>query len=178
MIEEGEELTPVEAVKASSDEVTDKLVEKLSEKFAALIGAKDKKETPVQENCGSKHVKEEADEKDKGDEPPPMEDQEDVKEDSPLTTGAMEKILAQTISKLGLHTEDSRTTKKKREITLKEFKKNLTKEDIFKYMHRAGTQNPQIQEIVYEQAVLASKNNKPVEVLRQVINIMKKNKKS
>jgi len=168
----------------TEEDLTDKIVSKLSEKFADLIKPKVEvtggKMELVEESCGKKHVKEEADDKDEGDEPPPMEDQEEVKEetqpDAPLTTGAMEKILSQTISKLGLHTEGSRTTKKKKEVTLEQFKKKLTKEDIFKYMHRAGTQNPQIQEIVYEQAVLAAKNNKPIEVLRQVINIMKKKK--
>jgi len=164
----------------TEDDFTDKLVSKLSEKFADLIKpkveVKSGKMEAVKENCGMKHVKEETDEKVDADEPPPLEDQEGVEENTPLTSGAMEKILAQTISKLGLHTEGSRTTKKKKEMTLEQFKKRLTKEDIYKYIDRAGTKNPQIQEIVYEQAVLAAGNNKPVEVLRQVINIMKKKK--
>jgi len=173
--------TVKEDIQAEED-LTDKIVSKLSEKFADLIKPKVEVKSGrmevVEESCGKKHVKEEADEKDDGDEPPPMEDQEEVEENTPLTTGAMEKILAQTISKLGLHTEGSRTTKKKKEITLEQFKQKLTEKDIYKYMEKAGTQNPQIQEIVYEQAVLAAGNNKPIEVLRQVINIMKKKKKS
>ena len=173
--------TVKEDIQAEED-LTDKIVSKLSEKFADLIKPKVEVKSGrmevVEESCGKKLVKEEADEKDDGDEPPPMEDQEEVEENTPLTTGAMEKILAQTISKLGLHTEGSRTTKKKKEITLEQFKQKLTEKDIYKYMEKAGTQNPQIQEIVYEQAVLAAGNNKPIEVLRQVINIMKKKKKS
>jgi len=140
------------------------------------VEVKSVKMESIKENCGMKHVKEEADEKDETDEPPPLEDQENVEEDSPVTATTMEKILTQTISKLGLHTEGSKTTKKKKKITLEQFKKKLTQEDIYKYIERAGTKNPQIQEIVYEQAVLAAGNNKPVEVLRQVINIMKKKK--
>jgi hypothetical protein len=172
--------TTVKEDVATEEDLTDKIVNKLSEKFAELIKpkveVKSGKMEVVEENCGKKHVKEE-DEKDSGDEPPPLEDQEEVQEDTPLTTGAMEKILAQTISKLGLHTE-STTEKKKKQLTLEQFKKKLTKEDVYKYIDRAGTKNPQIQEIVYEEAVIAAGNNKPIEVLRHVISIMKKRKKS
>jgi hypothetical protein len=165
IIEENEEYDAVQAVKDNSDELTDKLVEKLSEKFASIIGSKQEKVKPVKEE------KEEEEEETK--------DQEEVQENEPaMSQGQMDKILAQTISKLGLHTEDSRTTKKKKELTLEQFKKTLTKEDVFKYMERAGAKNPKIQEIVYEQAVLAAKDSTPVEVLRQVITIMKKRKKS
>jgi len=171
--------TTVKEDVATEEDLTDKIVSKLSEKFADLIKPKVEvtsgKMEVVEEKCSAKHVKEE---EDKDDDEAPSEEKEDVKEDTPLTSGAMEKILSQTISKLGLHTEDSRTTKKKKEVTLKEFKKNLSKDDIYKYIDRAGTKNPQIQEIVYEQAVIAAGNNKPIEVLRQVINIMKKQKKS
>ena len=174
--------TTVKEDVATEEDITDKIVSKLSEKFADLIKpkaeVKSAKMQVVEESCGKKHVKEEDDMEDEADEAPAekIEEQEEVKESEPLTTGAMEKILAQTIQKLGLHTEGSRTTKKKKELTLEQFKRNLTKEDIFKYMDRAGTKNTQIQEIVYEQAVLAAKNSTPVEVLRQVINIMKKKK--
>ena len=172
--------TTVKEDVATEEDLTDKIVSKLSEKFAELIKpkveVKSGKMEVVEENCGKKHVKEE-DEKEEGDEPPPMEDQEDVQEDTPLTTGAMEKILSQTISKLGLHTE-STTEKKKKSLTLEQFKKKLTTEDVYKYIDRAGTKNPQIQEIVYEEAVTAAGNNNPIDVLRQVIHIMKKTKKS
>lgn len=162
----------------TEDDITEKIVNKLSEKFADLIKPKAEvtsaKMEVVEESCGKKHMKEE----DEAEEEKPeekIEEQEKVKESEPLTTDAMEKILSQTIQKLGLHTEN-KETKKKKELTIDEFKKNLTREDIFKYMRRAGAKNPQVQEIVYEQAVLASKNSTPIEVLKQVINIMKKKK--
>lgn len=171
--------TTVKEDVATEEDITDKIVSKLSEKFADLIKpkaeVKSAKMQVVEESCGKKHMKEE-DESDAEEVEDEKDEKEEVEESTPLTTGAMEKILAQTISKLGLHTEGSRTTKKKKELTLEQFKRNLTKEDIFKYMDRAGTKNTQIQEIVYEQAVLAAKNSTPVEVLRQVINIMKKKK--
>ena len=40
-------------------------------------------------------------------------------------------------------------------------------------MERAGTKNKQIQKIVYEQAEAAAKSSKPVEVLKQVVKIIK-----
>lgn len=149
----------------NEDALTDKIAQKLAEKLSLREQAKE--EMPEEEE------KEEKDEKKE-------EKKEEVKEekevDEFLKNGAMEKILSQTLERLGLHTEDSKTAKKKTEITLDEFKKNLTKEDIFKYMDRAGTKNPKVQEIVYEQAVLAAKNSTPVEVLRQVIKLTKKQK--
>jgi len=72
--------------------------------------------------------------------------------------------------------ENKKVPKKKKEITLEQFKKTLTTEDIYKYIGKAGSKNPRIQEIVYEQAVHAAGNNKPINILRQVIKIMKKNK--
>ena len=158
--------------------LTDKIVNKLSEKFNNIIKSKNKKKV-VEESCGKDHVKEQDEDVDDDENPdtvPPMEDQEEeVRESDPLSGGAMERILSQTISKLGLYTEDKKK-KSKKEMTLEQFKKKLTKEDVYKYMKRAGTKNPKIQEIVYEQAVIAAKTNAPVEVLRQVITIMKKNK--
>jgi hypothetical protein len=176
--------TTVKEDVATEEDLTDRIVSKLSEKFADLIKpkaeVKSAKMEVVKEAC-KKTMKEEDEEgegEEQADEAPAekIEEKEDVSENEPLTTGAMEKILSQTIQKLGLYTEDSRTTKKKKEVTLDEFKKNLTKEDIYKYMERAGAKNPKIQEIVYEQAVLAAKKNTPIEVLRQVISIMKKQK--
>jgi hypothetical protein len=163
------------------EDITERIVSKLSEKFSEMLKPKAEvtaaKMEVVEESCGKKHVKEEEDEmEDEEKEKPAVEEQEEIKESEPLTTDAMEKILSQTIQKLGLHTEGNKSTKKKKELTIEEFKKNLTREDVFKYMDRAGTKNPQVQEIVYEQAVLASKSSTPVEVLKQVIKIMKKKK--
>lgn len=142
------------------EDITDKIVNKLSEKFAELI-----KPAVEAKNDTVKVVNEVFKPANK----------KEVKEDVPLTSSSMEKILAQTISKLGLYTEEKKKDTKKK-VTLEQFKKKLTREDVYKYINRAGTKNPQIQEIVYEQAVSVAKNNSPIEVLRQVINIMKKNK--
>ena len=50
---------------------------------------------------------------------------------------------------------------------------NMTEEDVFAYMSRAGTSNPTIQKIIYEQAEAAAQSSVPVKVLQQVIKIMK-----
>jgi len=100
---------------------------------------------------------------------------EDVKENKTMSSSEVEKLLARTISKFTLNTENKKVPKKKKEITLQEFKKTLTSEDIYKYIGKAGSKNPRIQELVYEQAVAAAESGKPVAVLKEVIKIMKKN---
>jgi len=54
--------------------------------------------------------------------------------------------------------------------------KNITEEGVYAYMARAGTKNETIQKIVYEQAEVAAGNSRPVEVLRQVVKLMKSKK--
>jgi len=61
-------------------------------------------------------------------------------------------------------------------ITL-EMIKNFTREDVFAYMSRAGTTNSRVQEILYKQATVASKSDVPVKILKEVIKIIKKNKR-
>jgi len=51
---------------------------------------------------------------------------------------------------------------------------NITEEEVYNYMTRAGTANPKIQQLIYEQATAAAKSGKPVEVLKQVVKILKK----
>lgn len=52
--------------------------------------------------------------------------------------------------------------------------KNITKEGIYKYMNKAGTSNPKIQELVYEQAEAAAGSTEPFKVLKHVVKILKK----
>jgi hypothetical protein len=53
---------------------------------------------------------------------------------------------------------------------------NMTEEDVYSYMERAGTKNRQIQEIIYNQAEAAARSSKPIDVLRQVVKIIKTEK--
>ncbi len=59
---------------------------------------------------------------------------------------------------------------------LKQKIKNITEEGIYKYISRAGTKNPKIQELIYEQAVAAAGSGEPFMVLKQVVKILKKRK--
>lgn len=165
--------TIVKEKEETQEDITDKIVERLSEKFAELMKPKVEVKTGKVKTVQERKIVKEEDE----------DEVEDVKDepveesgDHDITSGTMERLLSQTIQKLGLHMEDKKPPTKKKKLTIEEFKQNLTKEDIFKYMERAGAKNPKIQEIVYEQAVNAASSGKPVEVLRQVINIMKKKK--
>jgi hypothetical protein len=54
--------------------------------------------------------------------------------------------------------------------------KNITEEGVYQYMARAGTTNEKIQQLIYEQAEIAAGNSKPVEVLRQVVKLLKSKK--
>ena len=53
---------------------------------------------------------------------------------------------------------------------------DMTKEGVYAYMERAGTANPTIQKLIYEQAEAAAQSSRPVAVLRQVVKMLKTKK--
>jgi len=53
---------------------------------------------------------------------------------------------------------------------------NIDKAGVYAYMERAGTSNPKIQKLIYEQAEAAAQSSKPVHVLRQVVKMLKTKK--
>lgn len=55
-----------------------------------------------------------------------------------------------------------------------DFKKNVTKEDVIKWMNKKGTGNPQVQEIIYEQAVSNCGSGKPYKILMELTKVIKK----
>ena len=79
----------------------------------------------------------------------------------------LENLLNKTIDKFSL-------SKKKKKITLEEFKKNLTKEDIFYYIAKKGTKKPEVQEVIYKQAKAMAKKDTPPYILKEVIKILKR----
>ena len=96
-------------------------------------------------------------------------------------------MVADTIKQMGLVPatevqpeplmEEVKKQKKLNEKDLMKKKlKNITKEGIIKYMERAGTKNPKIQELVYDQAVAAAGSGEPIKVLKKIVEIMKKRK--
>jgi len=58
---------------------------------------------------------------------------------------------------------------------LKQSLKNVSEEDIYRYMDKAGTRTKHIQDLVYEQASSNAKNN--FEVLKNVVKLLKKKKR-
>lgn len=54
--------------------------------------------------------------------------------------------------------------------------KNITEEGVYAYMSRAGTKNERVQQLIYEQAEQAAGSSRPVEVLRQVVKLLKSKK--
>lgn len=67
--------------------------------------------------------------------------------------------------------EDKVVTVKK---VSKEKVKNIDEKGVYEYMTRAGTKNEKIQKLIYEQAEIAAGTSVPVEVLKQVVKILKK----
>lgn len=103
-----------------------------------------------------------------------------------------ERLVNKLAEKLGGMFEKGKTTKvvkeekpitsNKKEIVVKEEKQkritkddvaNITEEGVYEYMERAGTKNPTVQKLLYEQAEVAAGSSRPVEVLRQVVKLLK-----
>lgn len=53
---------------------------------------------------------------------------------------------------------------------------NISEEQIYAYMERAGTKNTQVQKIIYEQGEKEANSSRPVDVLKQVVKILKTKK--
>jgi len=66
-------------------------------------------------------------------------------------------------------------TEPQKQITSQDLK-NITEEGVYDYMTRAGTKNPQVQKIIYEQAEIAAGTSIPVNVLMHVVKILKSKK--
>jgi len=154
--EKEEEMEEKGTHKMTEDEIADKVFDKLSSKLSELLDKQSVKEQDeeeeVEEGCpsdgGKKKVKE-------------------SKTTSKKKDNLVEQMLQDTLQRLDI------SPKSKKKVTLEYLKKNLTQEDVFKYMEKAGTKNPKIQEIIYEQASLSAKKDTPFEILRQVVKMMK-----
>jgi hypothetical protein len=103
------------------------------------------------------------------------------------------ELVAATVAQMGLVPAqqqapealmEERTTKKKplppkkkqvseKEAMMKKLK-NITEDGVYKYIEKAGTKNPKIKELIYEQAAAAAQSGEPYKILRQVVQIMKK----
>jgi hypothetical protein len=52
--------------------------------------------------------------------------------------------------------------------------KNITEDDVYNYMTRAGTSKKEVQKLIYEQAEVEAGSSIPVQVLKQVVKVLKK----
>ncbi len=55
-----------------------------------------------------------------------------------------------------------------------DFKKNLSKEDVFNWLSNRGTKDKEIQELIYEQAVSQAGSGQPYKVLLELTKVIKK----
>ncbi len=55
-----------------------------------------------------------------------------------------------------------------------DFKKNLSKEDVFNWLSKRGTADKEIQELIYEQAVAQAESAEPYKVLLELTKVIKK----
>lgn len=155
--EEEVEKPSIKEDKETTDPTDEKMLNQLAEKLVTLLGQQEGK---VVEESPKEEVKEEKISK-------IVEPKKEAVVESKM--GAIEKLLTDTVNKIQTEGKTS-----KRKINLQELKQNVTEEDIMRYIENAGTKNPKIKEIIYEQASAASSKHTPFEILRQVVKIMKK----
>jgi len=134
IVEKKEEETPQQVISRLSSKL-EKLIEMQEQSDLPPSPEKEKEDTEEEVEEGCVKPKTESEEVESDDE------KKDIKEKSQT----LEKLLNKTIDTFKL--SEDKTNKK--EITLEEFKRNLTKEDIFRYMAKKGTSKSEIQELVY-----------------------------
>lgn len=146
LVEEGEEEKPQLKNKYISESEEDDLTEKIVNKLAEKLS---KGLIEKKKFIKDEPVREEEDE---------VMDNDDKEE---------EEVPPSPIQK-----ESKKTSKKVTKSQLL----NMTEEDVYAYMRRAGTNNEQIQKIIYEQAEAAVGSSKPYKVLGQVVKLLKDKK--
>jgi len=165
-----EEKTPEEE---SEEDLTERIVSRLSEKFERLLSLKEKEEMPPMKDEGEDDkeaveekscVKKEADNEEEKE-----KDEEEMEESA---AQALERLMNKTLDTFGLNESGDR--KKKKDITLEEFKKNLTEEDVKRYIAAKCSKNPKVQEIIYEQAKLSAKKDTPAHILKEAVKMIRK----
>jgi len=97
-----------------------------------------------------------------------------IKQMGLVPAGTAPEALMETDQKTKIMKEVTKQKRLTEKDLMKKKLKNITEEQVYKYMDKAGTGNPKIQELVYEQAVAAAGSGEPFKVLQQVIKILKK----
>lgn len=86
-------------------------------------------------------------------------------------TKNIEQLLNKTLDTFNI--SETKNSKSKK-ISLKEFKQNLTKEDVMRYIKSKSTKNPDIQNMIYEQASALATIKTPSNILKEVVKIIRK----
>lgn len=142
-----EEVKPLDE-SLSEEDLTERIVNKLAEKLAKI----DKQQFDKAEK-----LEYEAEKKEKKAEKLEKEAEKDEEKAEKMEKGAIkESKLLEPLSKNKLL--------------------EMTEEDVYAYMDRAGTKNQQVQKIVYNQAESKANSSKPVNVLMEVVKILKHKK--
>jgi hypothetical protein len=162
IVTKGDDDSPL---KEESNEFSDDVVNKLADKLSNLLKT-EQADMPVSPGDTPEDEEEEETVEEKC-----KVEKEKVKEGQQNKTQVLENLLDKTIDAFELNENKKPKSKKQ---TLEEFKKNLCKEDILKYIERKGTKNPKVQEVIFEQASLAAEKQEPVYILKKVVDIMKK----
>lgn len=157
------------------EDLTERIVSRLSEKFQTLLAKREQDEMPPMKDEGEDDDKENVEEKCsvKREEENEEEVEKDEKEVEESTAQALERLMNKALDAYDL-TEGGDRKKSKKSMTLEEFKKNLTEEDVKRYIAAKGSKNQKVQEIIYEQAKLSAKKDTPAHVLKEVVKIIRK----
>jgi hypothetical protein len=167
MIEQVESEAPVETPKTILEQDEDALTEKIVNKLAEKLNLReDDDEMPAPDG-------------EEGDDDDDDDDDDDVKKEFikrpsvGRAKGGFGRIAGKKTQGGFGSIQGKEAPAKKLPAFTREDLMNMEEADVYAYMERAGTKNPTIQKIVYEQAEAAAQSSVPFKVLHQVIKIMK-----
>ena len=84
------------------------------------------------------------------------------------------KTTGKTKAQTKINEMKTKVSKAKKFKNKDDFKEKLTKEDVIQWLNKKGTKNPQVQEIIYEQALGQCGSGKPYRVMMELSKVVKK----
>ena len=99
---------------------------------------------------------------------------QELKEENQKLIQENREIKTKLSVKLSDESELNKNSKSYKDMTLEEFKKRITKEDVIRYIEKLGTKKPEVQEIIYKQAKMTAKKDIPAYIFKEVHKILKK----
>lgn len=168
MIEQVDAEPKATILEHDEDALTEKIVNKLAEKLSGKKVIKEKHAEPDgDETPGGKA--------DNDEEPDGDEIEEFIERPKPDAPRGGFGSIKGTSTSGGFGSIKGRPIKKESKINPKDLL-NIDEAGVYAYMERAGTKNPTVQKIIYEQAEAAAGSSVPVKVLQQVVKILKTKK--